>query len=94
MRVISNKKLVAFSEAHPDSALALQAWRKILEKSDPKSFADLKTIFNSVDKVGDQFVFDIKGNTYRIACRIEFAIKICFITQVMTHTQYDRGKWK
>lgn len=94
MRVISNKKLVVFSEAHPDSAVALQSWRKILEKSDPKSFADLKSMFNSVDRVGDQFVFDIKGNNYRIACRIEFAIRICFITEVMTHSEYDRGNWR
>ena len=94
MRVISNKKLVAFSAAHPDSTAALQAWRKILEKSDPGSFADLKAMFNSVDRVGDLYVFDIKGNSYRIACRIGFGIKICFVTGVMTHTEYDRGKWK
>jgi mRNA interferase HigB len=94
MRVISNRRLVAFSERHPDSAEALQAWRKIVEKNELANFAHLKSVFNSVDIVGGLFVFDIKGNNYRLICGINFKTQCCYIREVMTHTEYDRGKWK
>lgn len=94
MRVISNRRLVAFSEQFPDADEALQAWRKIIEKSEIEHFAQLKAMFNSVDLVGGKFVFDIRGNRYRLVCGINFKTQCCYIREVMTHTEYDRGKWK
>lgn len=94
MRVISNKRLVEFSEQYPDANNALQAWRKALETSAPTNFAELRLIFNSVDLVEDQYVFNIRGNNYRIVCGISFSQQRCYIKHVMTHADYDRGKWK
>jgi mRNA interferase HigB len=94
MRVISNRKLVAFSKQYPDAEEALQAWRKVLEKNVPQSFADMKAIFNSVDIVDGKFVFNIKGNKFSLICGISFTNQCCYIRDVMTHAEYDRGKWK
>ena len=94
MHVISNKRLVAFSKTNPDSEVQLQTWRKLLESSSPQNFADLRRIFGSVDVVGKFHVFDIRGNKYRIVCGINFQAQRCFIKDVMTHAEYDRGKWK
>lgn len=94
MRIISNKALVQFSEDHPSASLPLQTWRKLLEKSSPNNFAELRAIFPSVDRVGSVYVFNIKGNDYRLVCGISFQSKQCYIKHVMTHADYDRGKWK
>lgn len=92
MRVISNKALVDFSEKHPASHGPLQTWRKIVESRPFVNFADMKTVFNATDKVGDYYIFDIGGNKYRIITAIHFDNQKLFIRYVFTHKEYD--KWK
>ena len=53
-------------------------------------FADIKKSFNSVDAVGNKrFVFNIKGNHFRIVALILFTPKILYIRFVGTHKEYD-----
>ena len=61
MRIISNKALQEFSNLYPQSKNALQDWRFKMTKVTVKSYSELKTVFNSVDKVGNYFVFNIAG---------------------------------
>lgn len=92
MRVISNKALTDFAIIHKDAAVPLQAWRKLVESNAFAGFNDLKTKFGSVDRVGDFYVFDIKGNNYRLIAAIHFDKQRLYIRHVFTHVEYD--KWK
>lgn len=92
MRVISNKTLVEFALAHREAHLPLQIWRRIIEASHFLNFAELKLTFNSVDKVGDYYVFDIGGNKFRLIAAIHFNRQMAFIRHVFTHKEYD--SWK
>ncbi|HQY68802.1 MAG TPA: type II toxin-antitoxin system HigB family toxin [Pseudomonadales bacterium] len=92
MRVISNKALTDFATLHPASADPLRTWRHIVEASHLRNFADLRRSFNSVDRVGDFYVFDIAGNRYRLIAAIHFDRQLLFIRHVFTHAQYD--KWR
>ena len=92
MRVISNKALTDFAALHPASEDPLQAWRRIVEASTFRGFAELRRTFNSVDRVGDFYVFDIGGNKYRLITAIHFNRQTIFIRSVFTHAQYD--KWR
>jgi mRNA interferase HigB len=92
MRVISNKKLVDFSKNHSGSGKLLQAWRKIIESKEFNNFAELKSSFNSVDKVMDYYIFNIGGNNYRIIAAIYFKTQTLFIREILTHKEYDRWK--
>ena len=92
MRVISNKALTDFAALHPASEDPLQAWRRIVEASTFRGFAELRRTFNSVDRVGDFCVFDIGGNGYRLITAIHFNRQVIFIRHVFTHAQYD--KWR
>jgi mRNA interferase HigB len=92
MRTISNKALTSFSATHPDARLPTQAWRAIVESRTFANFAEMKTAFNTIDKVGDYYVFDIGGNKYRIVSAIHFTQQKLFIRHVFTHKEYD--KWK
>lgn len=94
MDVISNRPLREFASRFPAASSPLQSWRKVLERSSPANFAELKQIFGSVDRVGNKYVFDIKGNHCRLVCEINFEKQRCFVRHVMTHAEYDRGKWK
>ena len=94
MRVITNRRLLEFSAIHRDASGALQAWRKTVESTDFSSFAELRVVFGSVDKVGDLHVFNIAGNKYRLITFMHFDRQLCYIKQVLTHTEYDKGAWK
>ena len=92
MRVISNKALIDFSARHPAAWEPLQSWRKIIESRAFSHFSELKATFNTVDKVGLYYVFDIGGNKYRIVAAVHFDQQKLFVRHVFTHKEYD--KWK
>ena len=92
MRVISNKTLKEFSAIHPQADIALQAWRQIIESREFGSFSDLKQVFNSVDRVGDFYIFNIGGNKYRLIAAIHFDKSRLFIRHVFTHTKYHHWR--
>jgi len=92
MRIISNKALRDFSIGHPQAAAPLQEWRKKLETITSKSYPELKTVFNSVDKVGNYYIFNIAGNHYRLIAAIHFNTQTVYIRAVLTHKEYDLWK--
>lgn len=90
MRLISNKTLREFSAVHPAAFAPLQGWRRVIEKCSFHHFSELRQAFNSVDKVGDLFVFNIGGNNYRLLAAIHFNTQILYVRSVMTHAEYDK----
>ncbi|WP_410681530.1 type II toxin-antitoxin system HigB family toxin [Chryseobacterium sp. MFBS3-17] len=91
MRVIAKKTLVLFYTEHADAKSALEDWYRKVSDNDWQNFADIKKNFNSVDSVGNQrFVFNIKGNHYRIVALILFSVQIVYIRFVGTHSEYDK----
>jgi mRNA-degrading endonuclease HigB of HigAB toxin-antitoxin module len=59
-----------------------------------KYYFDIKNaplIFAPIDSVGNQrYVFNIKGNRYRLVVAIKFAIQFVYIRFVGTHAEYDK----
>ncbi|NOU01628.1 MAG: type II toxin-antitoxin system HigB family toxin [Gallionella sp.] len=94
MKVIMNCRLLEFSAIHHEAGSALQSWRKAMESIDFASLADLREVFRSVDKVDDLHVFNIAGNKYRLIAFLQLDRQLCYIKQVLTHTEYDKGAWK
>lgn len=94
VHIISRKALIQFWEKHPDSQPSLVRWFKIVQKTDFDSFASLRTVFPSVDKVDQWIVFNISGNKYRLITSIHFNRNKVYIRLVLTHAEYDRGDWK
>ena len=91
MRVIAKKKLVQYYTAHPQTKTALDDWFEKTENAEWHSFADIKQTFNSVDYVGNQhYVFNIKGNDFRLVVVIKFTPQNVFIRFIGTHAEYDK----
>jgi mRNA interferase HigB len=89
--VISYKTIRDFSNKHSDSGDALNNWYRIIEKADFANFNKLRTVFASCDAVGnDRYVFNIKGNHYRLIALIQFNIRTVYILFVGTHAAYDK----
>ncbi len=55
------------------------------------NFPDIRATFNSVDSVGNQhYVFNIKGNDFRLIVVIQFKHGYVYIRFVGTHAEYDK----
>ena len=94
MHVITRKRLREFCDKHAESEDSLSRWYKIVSTGSFESFAELKSAFNSVDKVGKFTIFNIGGNHYRVIAILHYNRQKLYIRHVLTHAEYDRGAWK
>ena len=93
MHVIAHTRLVAFYQLYPEATLAVENWYDKATKAEWTCFADMKKTFNSVDGVGNQrYVFNIKGNMFRLIVLVKFQIQIMYIRFIGTHEEYDKIK--
>lgn len=91
MRVIAISSLKRFWEKHPDAEFALKEWYIKTCQAKWASLADMRKTFNSVDYVGSQrYVFNIKGNHYRLIAAVKFVPKLVYIRFFGTHEEYDK----
>jgi mRNA interferase HigB len=90
MVILAKATLKAFKKSYPDSENALDNWYETTKQNDWKNFNEMRKSFNSVDAVGnDRYVFNIKGNHYRVITLILFNIRTVFILFIGTHKEYD-----
>jgi mRNA interferase HigB len=94
MHVISQKRLRAFWAQHPDAERPLRRWYKTAVQARWASFAELRADYAQADQVGLLTVFNIGGNKYRLIAAIHFNRGKVFVRHVLTHREYDLGKWK
>ena len=93
MRIVTFKRILEYSELYPDADIPLRNWYKHTTESEWNSFADMKRTFGGVDSVGNnRFVFNIKGNDYRLIAIVIFASKKVYIRFIGTHKEYDKIK--
>ena len=90
MVIISKSVLKTFKKSFPDSEHALDNWYETTKQNDWKNFNEMKKSFNSVDSVGnDRYVFNIRGNHYRLIALILFKVRTVFILFIGAHKEYD-----
>ncbi|MDJ0363906.1 type II toxin-antitoxin system HigB family toxin [Hymenobacter sp. H14-R3] len=80
----------AFAEAHPDTDAALEEWYHHVLAADWANGVAVRQSFNSADYVGHgRFVFNIRGNRYRLIASINFSVRTIYIKFIGTHQEYD-----
>ena len=94
MNIISSKRIREFSSLHKDAEASLRAWYTTTKHSNWQNLAELKQTYPSADLVGRYTVFNIRGNKYRLIARIVYRSQTIFIVAILTHEEYDLGKWK
>jgi mRNA interferase HigB len=91
MVVLTERTLREFGEQHTDAREALRVWYAQVECADWATWSDVKASYPSADYVGnDRYVFNIRGNRYRLIARIHFNIRTVYIRFIGTHAAYDR----
>ncbi|MGD8781464.1 MAG: type II toxin-antitoxin system HigB family toxin [Ignavibacteria bacterium] len=92
--IITRKRILEFSKEHPDSAEPLKRWYRIVKHTNYSSFTELRKTFPHADQVDRFTVFNIGGNKFRLISYIVYTLKRIYIRHILTHTEYNKGKWK
>lgn len=93
MHIISHRKIREFYESpdHKDSQIALQRWYDVAQQAQWHTLSDIREDFPATDYVGGQhYVFNIRGNNYRLVVVIKFTIGRIYICFAGTHAEYDK----
>jgi mRNA interferase HigB len=91
MKILNKPLIDSFARKHIDCTLALERWVTFVEDTSWKSHNDLKRDFPSADYVGNhRYVFNIKGNRYRLAAVVIFLSELVVIRFIGKHSDYER----
>lgn len=63
-----------------------------MEKACWRSFNDIRQCYPATDKVGKRYVFDIRGNRYRLVAAVDFEAGVVRVRWFGTHAEYDKIK--
>lgn len=90
--IITNSILIdKFCRKHADAIPAIERWVEFVSKAEWKSHSQLKNDYLSADFVGNsRYVFNIKGNNYRLVVAVVFFAGRVDIRFVGTHKEYER----
>ena len=94
MNVVAKSRLVRFWEKNPKAEPGLLTFYKIAKKATWKDFSGVRQTFPSADIYRDCVIFDIGGNKFCLVVKIRYRIGRIYVRHIMTHVEYDRGKWK
>jgi mRNA interferase HigB len=92
LRIISKKKIRIYTSKNAQAELPLLEWYSKMLLATPKSYIELKKIFNSVDYARSYTIFNIGGNNYRLISAIHYNTQRCFIRTIMTHAEYSKSQ--
>ena len=93
MRIVTFRAIKEFALKYPDSELSLRDWYHKTMNSQWKSFNDIRKTFSSVDYVGnDRYIFNVRGNKYRLIAVVIFISQKVYIRFIGTHAEYDKIK--
>ncbi len=90
MPIIARKRLVEFWQNHPEAEVLLGAWFAEARRAQWQKFADVKSSFKSVERVGERLIFNIGGNKFRLIALVDFQRRSVLIRFIGSHKQYDR----
>ena len=91
MKILNRRLLEKFVDKHADADSALQHWINIVEEANWNSHNELKLDFPSADYVGkERYVFNIRGNNYRVVVVVVFIQGSLTIRFIGTHIEYDK----
>jgi len=91
MKIVNAKLLTDFARENPNAATAINRWVEVVKAVEWKHHGDLKQVFPQADYVGNsRYVFNLKGNSYRLAAVVVFFAGMLQVRFIGTHAKYDR----
>jgi len=83
-----------FAHDYPDTRAALEHWYRHMKQRNFSSLEEVRTVFQTADRVGKLTVFNIGGNRVKLIAAIHYNRRKVYIRAVLTHAEYDQNAWK
>jgi mRNA interferase HigB len=91
MRTYSKKTVKEFGAEHHDVKEELAIWYAKVEAANWADFNALREDMPATDYIGnDRYVFNVKGNHYRVIAMIFFGSRQLFIRGIYPHKDYSK----
>lgn len=92
MRIVGTGLLYDFIRQHADAKGPIQTWIALVRDATWQKPPDVRHMSGSASFLGDRkVIFNIKGNSYRLAVKVSYKKQIVSVVWIGTHTEYD--KW-
>ncbi len=90
MRIVTRRTLREFWQRHPDARQPLLDWYKVVERADWEAPRRVRERYPNASIIaGNRVVFNIKGNTYRLVVKVNYAYRMVYIRFIGTHAEYN-----
>jgi mRNA interferase HigB len=94
VEILNGRALKQFIEEYADAEKPLNDWVTKIKAAEWKNNADVQKTFNSADHLADQkFIFNIGGNSFRMAAMVWIENEKVYVLKLMTHAEYDKEKF-
>jgi mRNA interferase HigB len=93
VRIITKKRLMELADKHGDCCKQVEEWHNVAKHASWRNLTEVRQTYRDTDIVGDKTVFNIKRN-YWLIVHILYDKEIIYIKGLLTHAEYDKGKWK
>lgn len=91
MEITNRYKIQEFIYKHPDAEKMFNKWISDISAANLRNHAELKRMYASADYVGNnRYVFNIRGNKYRVVAVVVFFMGELNVRFVGTHKDYDK----
>lgn len=94
MHLISIRNLRFDAAKYPDAIKSVNNWYAIVKKSQWQNLEDVREVYRDAEAVGNFTVFNIRGNNYRLIVGIDYENQTVYYKYFLTHSEYDKEKWK
>ena len=88
------RRLRRRAETHKDALESLLHWHNVAKRAAWQHLMNVRADFPHADRMDMFTVFNIGGNKYRLIAVIKYKWQIIYVRQILTHAEYDEGKWR
>ena len=90
MRVIARNVLVGYADKHPETAVAIERWYRLIRASNWASMDDVRRAAPKAKVLNrERARFEVAGGSYRLIAAFDFRRQIVFVKFIGTHAEYD-----
>lgn len=94
MRILNLPLLEQYKQDHANVRGQLDAWRDEVERDTWQAPQDIKRRYKSADFLANnRVIFNIKGNSYRLAVQVQYRHGLVVIEWIGTHAEYSKKKF-
>lgn len=89
--MIAKKTIISFYTLHSTAKGSLEAFAEEVKAAAWQKPGDVIEAYPGADVItGKRFVFNLKGNSYRLVADIEFRLSQLYVVWIGTHAEYDK----